>query len=206
MSLQSGTRWKGWIAGLALAGLMGIGFVSSARAADVKPWSAKTQWVSLRFGYAKSAAVGAADGNVGYGFGYTRFRNSNWAFGAHAEINVLGRYGRARELEIPWTFEVTRHYKWNTPLRPYLGVGAGAYYHQISGTGSDATTVLPGGYLAWGLNAPVSDRGLLGFDVRANSVRATAQDNPVFGGAVTANKPQSRVVHWSAKVGYSWAF
>lgn len=206
MSLGSGTRWKGWIAGLSIAGLMGAGLASPVRAADIKPWSAKTQWFWLRAGYAKSSAAGAADGNVGYGFGYTRFRNSKWAFGVHAEVNVLGRYGRARELEIPWTVEVTRHYKWNTPLRPYLGLGGGAYYHQISGTGLDASTVLPGIYFVSGVNAPVSDHGLLGFDLRANSVRATAQGDPVFGGAVTANEHQSRVIHWSAKVGYAWAF
>ena len=39
-----------------------------------------------------------------------------------------------------------------------------------------------------------------------NVVRAQAQNNPVFGGAVTANEHQSRVVHWSVKLGYSVVF
>jgi hypothetical protein len=39
-----------------------------------------------------------------------------------------------------------------------------------------------------------------------NVVRATGQTNPVFGGEVTANEHQSRVVHWGVKLNYAWVF
>ena len=177
-----------------------------AAAQPVDPWDTGTEWFSVRAGYAKSTAQGAADGNVGVGFAYTRFHNSKWAYGATAQWEVLGRFGSARELEMPWTLDVSRHYRWATDVRPFLGFGLGAYYHNISGTTNDGSTVVPGGYFSGGFNAPVSDRGLLGLDVRMNVVQAQAEENPVFGGDATTHHPQNRVLHWSAQLGYSWVF
>jgi hypothetical protein len=197
-------RSQSW---LVAAVLLGLGATCAAAAAEpVDPWATGAEWFTVRAGYAKSTAAGAADGNVGFGFAYTRFHNSKWAYGATAEWDVLGRFGSARELEVPWTLEVSRHYKWPAMLRPYMGLGFGAYYHQLSGTGADNSTVVPGGYIGTGFNTPISDRGLFGVDVRMNLVGANSQDNPVFGGAATANQHQSRVFHWSAKLGYAWVF
>src|SRR5437899_633619 len=118
---RDGVRWVWSVAALLLM------VAPSARAQSFDPWAKGREWVSVRFGYAKSSAQGAADGNVGAGFGYVRFRNSKWSLGATAAVDILGRYGNATEIESPWTVEVVRHYRWVTPARPYLGVGAGAY-------------------------------------------------------------------------------
>src|SRR2546422_660216 len=116
-------RSQSW---LLAAVLLGLG-ATCAAAEPVDPWTTGTEWFTVRAGYAKSTAAGAADGNVGFGFAYTRFHNSKWAFGGTAEWDVLGRFGSARELEVPWTIEVSRHYKWPATLRPFLALGVGAY-------------------------------------------------------------------------------
>ena len=202
--MQRGMRGRRWV-WLAVAGLA-LSNASAAAAQGVDPWTKGRQWLSVRAGYARSGAEGAADGNFGAGFGYSRFRNTKWSFGASAHIDVLGRFGDASEVESSWTAEVARHYKWNTSVRPYLGAGLGAYYHKIQGTTDDYASILPGGFLMSGFNAPISDHGLLGIDVRANLVEIDHQTNPVFGGLATTGKDQNRVIHWGAKVGYSWAF
>jgi hypothetical protein len=195
-------RARSWMLAASMLALS----ASYAAAAPVDPWATGTEWFSVRAGYAKSSAAGAPDGNVGFGFSYTRFHNTKWAYGGTAEWNVLGRFGSARELEIPWTVEASRHYKWPVALRPFLGLGLGAYYHQLSGTGDDHATFRMGGYLGGGFNTPISDRGLLGFDLRVNVVQAPPKDNPVFGGVATSNEHQNQVFHWGAKLGYSWIF
>lgn len=177
-----------------------------AGAQSLDPWSKGTEWFTVRAGYAKSSAAGAADGNIGLAFSYTRFRSAKWSYGGTAEWNVLGKFGDARELEIPWTVEVARHYKWPTDLRPYLGAGLGAYYHQISGTGDDGSTLEPGGFVSGGFNTPISDHGLFGLDVRMNVVHSATGKNPVFGGEVTADEHQNQVLHWGVKFGYAWVF
>lgn len=194
-------RWR-WPA---LAGLILFG-ATPVLAQTVDPWAKGRQWISVRAGYAKSSATGAADGNFGVGFGYARFRNSKWSYGAHAQVDILGRYGSAFEIESPWTVEMMRHYKWLTPARPYLGFGAGAYYNKVRGTGSDRASVVPGYYLAGGLNSRVSEHGLFGFDIRASLVKLDKQKNPVFGGEATSGEHQKQAAHWSAKVTYAWAF
>jgi outer membrane protein W len=175
-------------------------------AQDVDPWAKGKQWLSVRAGYARSAATGAADGNLGFGFGYTRIRSIRWSYSAAAQFDILGRYGDSNEIEVPWTIEMTRHFKWNTALRPYLGVGAGLYYHKISGTQADAASLVGGPHLAWGFNLPISDHGLFGLDIRMSVLRPDQQTNPVFGGEAVTGESQSRVVHWGAKVGHSWVF
>ncbi len=205
------SRWRdacpmAWIAGLCLVGLFGALVVSPAGADGPDPWAKKTQWYSLRMGYARSAASGAADGNLGFGFAYARFRNAKWSYGASAQLEVLGRYGDARETEVPWTVDITRHYRWNTPLRPYAGLGGGAYYHKVSGTGFDGASIVPGAYVNWGANSPISDHGLLGLDVRMNVVKANKLNDPVFGSTAVLGEHPSRVVHWSVKLSYAWVF
>ena len=202
--MSGGGMWRGW-AWLALAGIVVVG-APPAAAQGMDPWAAKRQWMSVRAGYAKSAAEGSADGNVGFGFGYTRFRNTKWSYGAHVQVDVLGRFADAYQLEIPWTLEVVRHYRWATAMRPYLGVGAGAFYEKVQGTSQDYGQFSPGTFLVGGSNTALSEHGLLGFDVRVAMVSLDHQDNPVFGGDATAGKHQTRAVHWSAKLNYAWAF
>lgn len=201
--MGSGAR-LGW-AWVVLAGAI-VASVVPAAAQDLDPWAKGRQWISVRAGYARSVAEGAADGNVGFGFGFTRFRNNKWSFAAHAAVDILGRYGDAYEVESPWTVEVARHYQWPTTTRPYLGLGGGGYYNKLQGTGDDRARVLPGVYIMGGTNTIVSAHGLVGFDVRASLVKINSPLNPVFGGEATTGKTQSRAVHWSAKVTYAWAF
>jgi hypothetical protein len=191
-----------WIGSLALL-LLGAG---STEAQTLDPWAKGSEWLSVRAGYAKSSAAGAADGNFGIGFGYQRFRNNKWSFGAQVAFDVLGRYGDATEVESPWTVEVLRHYHWKTPARPYIGFGGGAYYNKVSGTGDDHAGINPGVYLASGVNTLVSSHGLFGVDVRMSWVELSDPNNPVFGGEATLGDPQSNAIHWSAKATYSWAF
>jgi hypothetical protein len=187
------------------AAFLGVA-ATRAAAEPVDPWTKGAEWFTVRAGYAKSTAAGAADGNVGLGFSYTRFKSAKWSYGGTVEWNVLGKFADARELEIPWTVEITRHYKWPTDLRPYLGLGLGAYYHQFSGTGDDGSTLEPGGFLSSGFNMPISDNGLFGLDVRMNVVHNSTSANPVFGGEVSGSEPQNHVQHWGVKFGYSWVF
>ena len=179
---------------------------SPAAAPEFNPWSKGRQWLSVRFGYARSAAEGAADGNLGFGFGYQRFHDAKWSYGAHAHLDVLGRFGDAAEIEVPWTVELTRHFKWNTVVHPYTGLGGGLYYNKVSGTGDDHAGVKGGFFMAGGANTPVSDHGLLGLDVRMNLVSPEDQLNPVFGNQAVTGRSQSRVVHWGAKINYAWVF
>jgi|KBSSwiStaDraftv2_1062776.scaffolds.fasta_scaffold19168_1 hypothetical protein len=192
--------WKGLAAGVLLLA------AAPLEAQEHDPWAKGSEWLQVRAGYAKSTVAGAADGNFGLGFGYERFRNAKWSFGAQASFDVLGRYGDAVEIESPWTVEALRHYRWKTPARPYVGIGGGAYYYKVSGTGDDHAGINPGVYLATGINTQVSTHGLLGFDVRMSWVQLAYQDNPVFGGAATVDEHQNRGMHWSVKGTYAWAF
>ncbi len=115
------SRWmsapRGALAGVAIAGVMALvlGLLRPVpAAADTEPWSKHSQWWSVRGGYAKSTAEGSADGSLGFGIGYTRFWSSQWAGGAYGHVELLGRYRGAAEIEIPWTLELARHFKWNT--------------------------------------------------------------------------------------------
>jgi len=200
---RSGRANHGW-AGLVAGALLLAAAPLQAQEHD--PWARGSEWLQVRAGYAKSTAVGAADGNFGVGFGYARFRNAKWSFGAQASFDVLGRYGDAVEIESPWTVEALRHYRWKTPARPYVGVGGGAYYNKVSGTGDDHAGINPGVYLAGGVNAQVSTHGLFGIDVRMSWVELSYQNNPVFGGESTLGESQSRGMHWSVKATYAWAF
>jgi hypothetical protein len=188
-------------------GLVAIGLALAVPVAaqDDSPWAKGRQWMSIRLGYAKSAVEGAADGNIGGGFGYSRFLNSKWAIGALVDLNLLGKFGGAAEIESPWMIEIARHYRWPTAMRPFLAVGTGAYYHKFYRTGADAAVVRPGFHLAFGTHAGISNRALVGLDVRMNVVDLDKQANPVFGGQ-TSGDPSSRAVHWSAKGNLSLAF
>ncbi len=185
---------------LSLAIAASLGLPAIARA-DVDPWAKRTTWVSVRAGYAKSTQSGAAGGNLGYGFGFNRFIRDGWALGAAVQYDVLGRFGDATQSEVPFTLELTRHFKWNTPLRTYLGAGGGTYYRKTYRTGDDRSVPHGGGFLSLGANTPVDGRHLLGLDSRVAFVGGEEnRTNPVFG----AEKSQS--VHWSFKLSWSLVY
>ncbi|NOT35067.1 MAG: hypothetical protein HOP12_13025 [Candidatus Eisenbacteria bacterium] len=161
------------------------------------PWQKGANWMSLRFGYAKSAADFHAPGNVGGGFGYNRFVSRRWAAGVHANLDLLGRFGAAAEVSAPLTIEMTRHFKWNTGARPYIGLGAGAFYYHVYRSGQDYSMVRPGMYLTGGMNVPISGKSLIGVDTRMQWSSDAKTDN------VTFPDEGPNVMHWSIKLNYS---
>lgn len=187
--------------------------VDDARADSVS-WTKGRQWLSLRAGYAMSSAGGAANGNVGGGIGYSRFLTRRWAVGLYVHDELLGKFGGAAEIEMPITAEIQRHSKWGPSFRPYLALGAGAFYHRFYRTSADESKTSWAPYLAFGANTPISRRHVLGLDVRAAMV-PEADDNPVFRRyaepfPVTALPPGTELheldgsnVHWSLKVNYA---
>ncbi len=194
------TRWTATVEVVALAGAISVIAclgMPRAAAAQVDPWAKGAHWLTLRAGYAKSAVADAADGNVGAGIGFTALRNSKWSFGSSVHWELLGRFGGAAEIEVPWTVELTRHYKWNTPLRPYAGIGAGMYYHKVYRTGADAVDIRPGGFFAIGANTPVSDRSLLGADLRLTLQTQAESVDPIF------PNEESKAMRWSGKLTWS---
>lgn len=167
------------------------------RPVETGPWGPDRHWLDFRVGYAKSLEQGAADGNIGAGFGFTYMGKSRWSLGAHTHVELLGRFGGAAEIEVPMTFEVARHFGWKSVARPYLGAGGGAFFHKTYRTGADEAHVRPGFMLVGGFNAAVSDANLLGIDVRMVFQGSASSRNPVF-----PNDTED-AVHWSVKLNYA---
>ncbi len=165
-------------------------------------WSKGSQWISLKAGYAKSSVRDAADGNVGFGVGYTRFFFPNWALGLQVHYEVLGRYSGPAEVEMPITVEAARHFNWPTQAKPYAGWGGGIFLHEYKftqpGEESERDT-RPGGYLLGGINVPVTLHSLLGVEGRMVVEMGAENDNPVFPSV------DDRAIHWSVKLDYSLA-
>jgi hypothetical protein len=140
-----------------------------------------SQWMSVRAGYAKATGDQAPNGLLGGGFGYRRFVLNRWSVGCFAHYEWLGRFGTATEISVPLTLEFVRHSRWGAAAYPYVGVGAGAYYHKLYRTGADVSGFSPGRYLTCGIQIPVRKQGFLGFDLRMATVEKL-DANPVFAG------------------------
>ena len=158
-------------------------------------------WLSVRGGYAKSGEQASANGNLGFGLGYSRFVYRHVAVGLYGHGDLLGKFGAAAEIEYPFTAEVTYHLQWKTALRPYFGAGGGAFLHKYFRTGADDSHWYGGSYLVWGANAPIAGHSVLGLDARAEFINGKpAQDDPVFDGG------GSQLRHYSVKLSYSRVF
>jgi hypothetical protein len=182
-------------------------------------WSTGKQWLSARAGFANSNASGSGPGNVGFGAGYATILPSikvwkasilgGWGLGGYVHYEVLGGFADAKEIEIPITAELVRHFNLNSAYRPYVGLGGGAYFRKTTGTGADINETQPGFYLNFGANASISGDQLLGLDFRVSRVKAVYDPpNPVFGagsiGRSTAGVLEERMAsHWSMKL--NWA-
>jgi len=140
-----------------------------------------SQWMSVRAGYAKASGEQAPNGLVGGGFGYRRFVLDKWSVAGYAHYDLLGRFGDAAEIQIPITLEATRHSRWGAAVYPYVGIGAGAFYHKRYRTGADDSGFTPGRFLTCGMHLPVRRQGLLGLDVRMATVDKL-DANPAFPG------------------------
>ena len=155
---------------------------SPAPAAPLEVLKRGSQWMSMRAGYSKASGKVSPDGRMGFGFGYRRFVLNDWSVGGFAQYELLGNFGRSADIEVPLTLEVARHMHWGSAVYPYVGLGAGAFYHKLYRTGADASSFAPGRYLTFGAYTPVRSNGLLGVDVRLAMVDRPP-DNPVFPGA-----------------------
>lgn len=165
-------------------------------------WAKRTNWISMRAGYAKSDAKTAGDGLFGYGLGYQRMLNKRWGFGTYVQHDLLGHLGSSTEVSVPFTGEFTRHFKWKTGMRPYLGLGGGYYFHKTYRAGADYTGAPAAGYhLNFGTNVPVDDRHLLGLDARVSFVNGRkGVIDPVFG------PEQASTALWSVKLNWALAY
>ncbi len=183
-----------------IAGAAALALTIVPARAATGPWDDDARWISMRAGYAKSGARFAPSGAFGYGFAYTWFLADGVAWSASVQHDLLGRYGRAAEIEVPVMAEFTRHFRWSTAARPFLGAGWGFIYHKTYRTGADESGFRQGFYITTGGNAALDAGSLLGFDVRLMLEQDTRSINPTF-----PNTEASSTV-WSAKLIYSRVF
>jgi hypothetical protein len=186
-------------------------------------WDAGRGWMSMRAGYSKAAGDFSGGGSLGGGIGYAHMLRpvkiwrwtlfKNFSLGTYAHYEVLSTFGNAKEVEVPATVELVRHFRWKTALRPYLGLGTGAFIRKAYRTGNDTTEVHPGVYLTFGANIPVGGRHLLGFDGRYIRVDSGyVPPNPVFGTGsadeilvpgLPPRYERNAAAHWSAKINWT---
>lgn len=165
-------------------------------------WAKRTNWISFRAGYAKAVGKTAGDALGGYGIAYQRMLNRKWAFGGSINHDILGHLANSYEIAVPMSLELTRHYRTKTALRPYLGVGAGYYFHKYYRTLNDYTGAPAAGFsFALGANTPLNDRSLLGVDARVHMLGGRdGVVNPVFG------PEKSNETLWTVKLNWSMAY
>jgi hypothetical protein len=162
-------------------------------------WTRQTNWLSMRAGYAKGGGSVAGGALVGYGIAYQRMLDGHWGIGGSVQHDLLGHLGNAYEISVPMTLEATRHFRWPTSLRPYVGLGAGYYFHKYYRT-AGRYTGSPGfgKYVALGANLPVDQRHLLGLDARMSFVNGSEGTvNPVFGVEKASSTLLSIKLNWA---------
>ena len=184
---------------MAFAVLAAALIATRAGAAPIEgPWQKGASWTTFRVGYAKSLESGAPNGMAGFGFGFSRMMSDRVSVGVFVHDELLGKFGGSAQIEIPITAEYAYAIQWNTALKPYVGVGVGAFYHKIYRSGADRTDLLPGLVLKFGADTPLDQHNVLGIDARAAFVGNDDETNdPVFG----TGDPTS--VRWSVKLCYS---
>jgi hypothetical protein len=187
---------------MAFALLTAVLLATCAHAAMIDdPWQKGASWTTFRVGYAKSLESGAPNGMAGFGFGFSRMMSERVSIGFFIHNELLGKFGDASQIEIPVTAEYAYALKWNTALRPYVGVGLGAFYHKIYRTGADRTDLLPATIFKFGADTALDAHNVLGIDARTAWVGNDDETvDPVFG------KPDPTSVRWSIKLCYSRVF
>ncbi len=170
--------------------------------AEDGPWAKHSNWLSFRAGYAKATGENAGDGLVGYGMAYQHMIDRQWGFGFAVQHDLVGHLGPGYEISVPFTLEINRHFKWNTSIRPYVGLGGGYFFHKFYRTAPDDTGApSAGGYVNVGANLPLSERHVLGLDTRVAFVGGRdGVVNPVFG-----PEKSSRTL-WSVKLNYALVY
>jgi hypothetical protein len=161
------------------------------------PWRRDANWMTFRFGTSGSKVENSPDAGIALGIGGMHFRSPRWAYGLNLDVDVLGKFNGATQMEIPITVELSRHMRWGSDtFRPFLGTGLGAYYYRTYRTGADATDVRPGFHLSGGFNSPISGSALLGVVARGAVQWGAELDDPYF------PNESNTAVHWSVKLSY----
>lgn len=165
-------------------------------------WAKRTNWISFRAGYAKATGKFTGHAVGGYGVAFQRMTSRKWSLGGSISHDVLGHLGNAYEIAVPMTLELSRHSSWKTAFRPYIGVGAGYYFHKYYRTAGDYTGAPALGYsLAFGGNTPLDDKHLLGIDARVHFMRGRdGVVNPVFG------PEEGTETLWTVKLNWAMAY
>lgn len=142
-----------------------------------------SNWLTLRFGYAKRTGDLTGDGFVGYGVGYQHMITKKYAFAANVGHDVVGHFQNQLDEAFPFTGEFQRHFKWDTALRPFVGLGGGYYLRKSYRTGNDYNTAATGGaHLSLGFTSALDLHHVVGVEARV--ARLTGRPgvvNPTFG-------------------------
>ena len=162
-------------------------------------YAKSSNWISFRFGYAKRSGDLTGDGLIGYGIGFQHMLSRKYAFAAGVGQDIVGHFGPELDEAVPFTAEFQRHYKWNTAVRPYVGLGGGFYLRKNYRTGGEYNTTTTGGpHLSLGFTSALDERHVIGFEVRVASLKGRSGIvNPTFG------PDEGTETIWTAKV--SWA-
>ncbi|HEY6193691.1 MAG TPA: hypothetical protein VI504_01500 [Candidatus Eisenbacteria bacterium] len=146
-------------------------------------YAKRSNWLSFRFGYAKRSGDLTGDGLVGYGIGFQHMLSRKYAFAAGAGQDIVGHFGGQLDEAVPFTGEFQRHYKWNTAVRPYVGIGGGFYLRKTYRTQGEYNTTTTGGpHLSLGFTSALDERHVIGFEARVASLKGRPGIvNPTFG-------------------------
>ena len=162
-------------------------------------YAKRSNWLSLRFGYAKRSGDRAGDGLLGYGIGYQRMISRKYAFAAGVGHDIVGHLGSQLDEAVPFTAEFQHHYNWKTAMRPYIGIGGGFYLRKYYRTLGEYNTWTSGGpHVSVGFTSALDANHVIGFDARVARVKGREGIvNPTFG----VGKAGETI--WTAKI--SWA-
>jgi hypothetical protein len=161
-----------------------------------------SNWLQLRFGYAKRTGDLSGDGFVGYGMAYQRMLSKKYAFAAGVDHDVVGHFAHQIDESVPFTGEFRRVFKWAGEMRPYLGVGGGYYFRKMYRTDGDYnTTVTGGGHVSFGLTSQLDDKHVIGFETRVAWLQGRKGIvNPTFGPGEDVE------TIWTAKLTWALAY
>jgi hypothetical protein len=161
-----------------------------------RPWVRGANWLGFRAGASAASELGRPAPGPGFGIGYQHFRSRRWATGIQLDYDLVGKYGGAAEIDVPFHFELTRHFGWGDAMRPYTGLSAGGTWHRTYRTGADEAEMRPSVFLVGGANVPIGPRALMGADFRVGWEGSARSSDPVF------PNTSNTLLTWRFKIAY----